>query len=209
MPSLEPLHSTSLWTSRAIPPRKQQASCRTHRPPSLTVRRLSAQDVPTCYYSSSLPDSYNLVISKLRTSGFTPVLVSLQQGAQRTTCLGFSCTPALFAASPSQWLLQAARKAFNWDAEPIPCFSNQRLWPQILWSAKPLLHLFPILSFWRKQTEQMFLLPTRWVGVKINSYARWLPNVYKYLRWGVVCLFIKFRINRLGPLPKLMKQLPG
>lgn len=101
MPSLEPLHSTSLWTSRAIPPRKQQASCRTLRPPSPTVRRLSAQDVPTCYYSSSPPNSYNLVISKLRTSGFTPVLVSLQQGAQRTTCLGFSCTPALFAASPS------------------------------------------------------------------------------------------------------------
>lgn len=131
-------------------------------------------------------------------------------GSTKNDLFGFLLHPSFICCkSIAQWLLQAARKAFNWDAEPIPCFSNQRLWPQILWSAKPLLHLFPILSFWRKQTEQMFLLPTRWVGVKINSYARWLPNVYKYLRWGVVCLFIKFRINRLGPLPKLMKQLPG
>lgn len=71
-------------------------------------------------------------------------------------------------------------------------FSNQRPWPQILLRAKPFLRLFPILSFLRKQTEHMFLglLPTRWVGVTINFYARWLPNVSKYLRWGLAGLFV-------------------
>lgn len=103
LPSLEPLHSASPWASGGN--HSQEIPNLLHKTQTtlpLQSARLSAQDVPTRYYNSSPPDSYNLVISKQWTSGFTPhAFVRLQQGAQRTFCLVSSCTPALFGACPS------------------------------------------------------------------------------------------------------------
>lgn len=73
-----------------------------------TLPLFSARDVPTGSYSSSPSEdavitiSYDLMMCEQWTSGFIPpVCIKLQQGAQRTACLGSSCTPALLGACPS------------------------------------------------------------------------------------------------------------
>lgn len=106
----------------------------------------------------------------------------------------FSPAPQLYLvwAHPTVTSASCPEKSSTGTLNQFCVFSNQKPWPQILLRAKPFLRLFPTLSFLRKQTEHMFLglLPTRWVGVTINFYARWLPNVSKYLRWGLVGWFV-------------------
>lgn len=102
-----------------------------------------------------------------------------------------SPAPPAPGACPAHGDSAACPQSLSWDAEQDPCASNQRPRPQILLSANPFLHLFPIVSFLGKQTEHMFprLLPTRWVGVTINFCARWLPNASDYPRRGLACSF--------------------